>query len=128
MAWKTNNHQVPLEKVIAKKACSAILAHYLIVGIFMYFVLTLEGTVTQITICDGTADIENGYSIMAVIMSCYYGMIIICGALADIAMIIFLREKANNPEPTPAQLIPWKSGGSTHYNHKVVDVLVQFLR
>ena len=119
MAWKTNNHQVPKEKVIAKKACLAILAHYLIVGILMYLQLTPEGTVTQITICDGTANIENGYSIIAVIMSCYYGVIIICGALADIAMVMFLRGKANNPEPTPAQLIPWKSGGSTQYNHKV---------
>ena len=116
MAWKTNRHQVPIEKDIAKTAILALLGHYLIVGTGMCCALTTEGVVNQITICDGTADFDRGYSRGGLILSLYYVLIITCGAITDMAMIAFLRKKS--PGPIPTQLVPWKSGGS-EFNHKV---------
>ena len=116
MAWKTNRHQVPIEKDIAKTAILALLGHYLIVGTGMCCALTTEGVVNQITICDGTADFDRGYSRGGLILSFYYVLIITCGAITDMAMIAFLRKKS--PGPIPTQLVPWKSGGS-EFNHKV---------
>ena len=116
MAWKTSRQRFPIEKDIAKTAILALLGHYLIVGTGMYCALTTQGVVNQITICDGTADFDRGYSRGGLILSLYYVLIITCGAITDMAMIAFLRKKS--PGPIPTQLVPWKSGGS-EFNHKV---------
>ena len=119
MAWKTNRHQVPIEKDIAKTAILVLLGHYVIVGTGMCCALTTPDVITQISVCDGSADFEKGhYSRGGAFLSCYYVLIITCGAITDMAMIAFLRKKTQSPETIPTQLVPWKSGGS-QFSHKV---------
>ena len=112
MAWKTSRQRFPIEKDIAKTAILALLGHYLIVGTGMYCALTTQGVVNQITICDGTADFDRGYSRGGLILSLYYVLIITCGAITNMAIIALLRKKSAGPIPSPTQLVPWKSGGS----------------